>query len=537
MRYQSYSEKGDRLLDWSYCGYGRSQVPLPDAPLRITLDPPDDPAKAADGRAYPVGKCSHGLIQGALDRVAKHPPDARGLRGAVRLGKGTWHLTKELRIPSGVVLRGDGDAETGTMLLVSHPQGGGNGLAVGTMGARIRPTGARKPVRISNAYLPTGSINLEVDSDHDFEQGDFVCVRKTVNQKWIDDLGVGERLRHIRGGKEGAKKRPWTPSAYQFQHIRRIVGIHGGILTLDVMLPQSFQAEHGGGEVFQITTDELATHCGVENLSVVSNYDPNIRGNQKDTDFRNLTNGIFVEGLRHGWVRDCTVKHVSLAAIKVGDDTRHVTVRDCRSLQPVGPVTGGKRYPFYISGGSLHLFYGCHSEDGRHDFVGGSRTMGPFAFVRCTALRGGQSEPHHRWGCGYLFDHVTTRDGSIAAINRGDSGSGHGWAAANTLIWNGDAESILVFDPETVGENNFAIGFRGRPDSSHDTRSLIHANTRAGYWGTPHEGAYFGHALMGNGHIESPDRPVLPESLFEQQLIDRIGAARAAAVLEARRGE
>lgn len=37
---------------------------------------------------------------------------------------------------------------------------------------------------------------------------------------------------------------------------------------------------------------------------------------------------------------------------------------------------------------------------------------------------------------------------------------------------------------------------------------------------------------MGSGHIESPDKPVEPASLFKQQLIDRIGAERARAVLK-----
>jgi len=37
---------------------------------------------------------------------------------------------------------------------------------------------------------------------------------------------------------------------------------------------------------------------------------------------------------------------------------------------------------------------------------------------------------------------------------------------------------------------------------------------------------------MGNGHIESPDRPVKPDSLLIQQLIDRIGRRKAEAALK-----
>ena len=155
-----------------------------------------------------------------------------------------------------------------------------------------------------------------------------------------------------------------------------------------------------------------------------------------------------------------------------------------------------------------------------------------FAFVECTAVRGQQSEPHHRWSSGALFDNVITKDGTLAAINRGDSGSGHGWAAANTLFWNCDAKSIVVMDPETDGENNFAIGYRGTFDESTGTKGLEYANDRAGYWGTPQEGKYYGYALMGNGHIESPDKPVEPASLYRQQLTERLGKEKAQAVLK-----
>jgi hypothetical protein len=225
------------------------------------------------------------------------------------------------------------------------------------------------------------------------------------------------------------------------------------------------------------------------------------------------------------------MKHFSFAAVNMSHNTRQITTRDTKCLEPIGPKRGGKRYAFNISGGTLHLFYNCYSEDSRHDFALGSRETGPFAFVRCTAVRGQQSEPHHRWSSGILYDNVITKDGTLAAINRGDSGTGHGWAAANTMFWNCDAKSIVVMDPETDGENNFAIGYRGTFDPATGTQGLRYSNDRSGYWGTPQEGRFYGFALMGSGHIESPDGPVKPDSLFEQQLIDRIGKERAGRVI------
>ncbi|HKL22885.1 MAG TPA: hypothetical protein VJ904_13845, partial [Tichowtungia sp.] len=193
---------------------------------------------------------------------------------------------------------------------------------------------------------------------------------------------------------------------------------------------------------------------------------------------------------------------------------------------------GGKRYTFNIGSSHGILVYNCSSEDGRHDFVVGARTCGPNAFVKCSVPEGGNGEPHHRWGNGTLWDNVSMPNGGVlASFNRGDSGSGHGWAGANSVFWNCNAENIVVFDPETEGENNFAIGYTGTVTNEYPAGGLYYANTRAGYWDTPQEGEYYGYAAMGSGYIESPDGPVKPDSLFKQQLIDRIGRETAVQVL------
>lgn len=528
--YKPYSDKGDRIMDWSHCGYENSEVPIPDVPLVETLHPlPGDP-HPFENMFYPVGPDNREQIQAALDRVEARKPGADGSKGAVLLKKGTYYIDGSLKVGSGVVLRGEGDDEDGTVLIFNTSDGG-NAIEIEGEGP-IEESDDVDKIRITQDYLPSGSISLNVEHASRFQPGDFVCVKKTVNEKWIEDLGMGERLRHIRGGKEGAKKRPWKPESYQFKHIRQIRAVSGNTITLDMVLPQSFEKQHGGGEVYKVSVDKLGSQSGVEYLRIVSNYDTTVTNNKKSTNFSNFWSGIVLENVSDSWVRNCTMMHFVKSAVSIGDNTLYVTVRDCKSLQPVGPVAGGRRYPYSINGGTGHLVYQCYTEDGRHDFAGGSRTMGPFAFVKCTAVRGGTSEPHHRWGTGYLFDCITT-DGSIGAFNRGDSGSGHGWAASNTLVWNANAQSVTVFDPETTGENNFAIGFTGEYiKESFEPMGLWYANTRAGYWGTPHEGKYYGYALMGNGYIESPDKQVEPASLFVQQLIDRIGKEQAMKVLQ-----
>jgi hypothetical protein len=535
--YKPYSEKGDRLMDWSHCGYKNSSVPIPMVAVAETLAPLEGQPEPVTNMAYPMGPDSRARIQAAIDKVAAMPAKTDGSRGAVLLKKGTYYVKGGLTIRSGVVLRGEGDGEDGTILLLQSEKGGDAALHLGEPQGTTNPVGEPDAVRIVEEYLPSGSLQLTVTDASQFKVGDDIHVVKTTNQAWIDHLGMGERLRHIRGGKEGAGKRPWQPEAYQFRHQRRIAAIDGKRITLDAILPQSFEQKHGGGAVYKVDVSGIGTHSGVESLQIVSNYDTTVRDESKTSNFMNFATAVQVAGAQDSWVRNCTMKHFSFAAVNMSHNTRQITTRDTKCLEPIGPKRGGKRYAFNISGGTLHLFYNCYSEDSRHDFALGSRETGPFAFVRCTAVRGQQSEPHHRWSSGILYDNVITRDGTLAAINRGDSGTGHGWAAANTMFWNCDAKSIVVMDPETDGENNFAIGYRGTFDPATGTQGLRYANDRAGYWGTPQEGRFYGFALMGSGHIESPDGPVKPDSLFEQQLIDRIGKDRAGRVIGSKNGD
>ena len=79
----------------------------------------------------------------------------------------------------------------------------------------------------------------------------------------------------------------------------------------------------------------------------------------------------------------------------------------------------------------------------------------------------------------------------LRAQNRRYSGSGHGWAGANFVLWNCKAAGMTVQQPPTA--NNFAIG-------------CVVENA------------------SGNGYWESKNAPVAPRSLYLRQLEDRLGA-------------
>lgn len=509
LTYQPFTDRGDVIIDYSYSGYRASEQPIPDVPrvghARERVDPLLGEAVPDGTMAYPKGPDSRERIQAALDAVAAMEPMENGYRGAVVLNRGTYYLEGGLTLASGVVLRGRSDDPDGTVLIIRNPQGTGITLGHSADPEPIEGTTSR----IADAYVPSGSRELTVEDASAYEVGDHVNVVKTVNQAWVDTLGMN----FPDGPRPGRRLTPWTPDAYQLGHIRRIEAVEGQRLRFDVPLPQSFAAEFGGGSVTKVDVSGEATHIGLEDLRIVSNFDRTVTDTTRSEvpyladETQNLNAGIVVHS-NHSWVRNCTILHASRKAVGV-QGARFVTVRDCRSLEPVSIVRGARRYSFSNSNSSMTLFYNCFAESGRHDFVTGSRDTGPIAFVRGHVEDPrAASETHQRWASGVLFDQIVVKDyGGIMAINRNEAGSGHGWAGANVVVWNCEAPFIEVQNPPTP-EQNFAIGCiaTGAP------------NVR---WT----------GLRGDGVIESPNIPVKPDSLFEAQLIERIGREQAALVL------
>ena len=96
----SLTPAGAQPIDYSYCGYHRSEQPIPSVKVVTCVQPSgNDDAES---------------IQAAIDWVSQQKPDKQtGLRGAVLLGEGTFTLSEPLRIhTSGVVLRGSGRDKT-----------------------------------------------------------------------------------------------------------------------------------------------------------------------------------------------------------------------------------------------------------------------------------------------------------------------------------------------------------------------------------------------------------------------------------------
>lgn len=445
---------GNRVPDFSYCGYMASDSPIPDVAIKVVV-----PVKSGDATLR---------IQSALDYVSSLPLDRSGFRGAVLLQRGTYDVAGQIKIEaSGVVLRGSGMGAGGTVLV-------GSGKERQTL---IRITGKNdkmieKEVRIANAYVPVNANKINV-VDNSYKVGDQIVVRRPSTKTWIEKL----RTETFGGGISALG---WKPGERDIFWDRKVIAVNGNTLTLDVPLTTALDSTYGGGTVAVYSWPGRIYNIGIENLRCESIYDKN---NPKDEAHRWMA--ITMENVQDAWVRQLTFEHFAGSAVDVLESAKSVTVEDCKSLTPVSEIGGQRRYTFTTTGQQT-LFQRCYAEYGYHDFSIGYCAPGPNAFVQCQSiLPYSFSGAIDSWASGVLFDIVNIDGNALRFGNRGQDGQGAGWSAANSVFWQCTAAAVDCYKPPTA--NNYAFGtwaqfsgdgYWGESNNSITPRSLYYAQLK-----------------------------------------------------------
>lgn len=162
-------ERGNRILDYSSCGYHNSEQPIPDVAnaVFVSWQPGDNSSR----------------IQRAIDYVSSLALDKNGFRGAVLLDKGTFELNESLRISvSGVVLRGS-DREQTVLLKKGVDRGallyieGRNDLAV------------TDTLDVLTSYVPVNTCTFQVTNNVQLVSGERVRIVRPSTKEWIASVG------------------------------------------------------------------------------------------------------------------------------------------------------------------------------------------------------------------------------------------------------------------------------------------------------------------------------------------------------------
>ena len=478
-------EKGNIIPDFSHCGYMGGGVALPDVPVVLAIQPQaedDDTAR----------------LQAAIDDVSARALDANGFRGALLLERGKYRIGGTLQIrASGVVLRGEGTDENSTVLIATGKE---QRTLIEFKGRGRRPREIENTRQaIIDDYVPVGTKTFAIADASDFASGDAIIVHRPSTAKWIATIGM-DRIEMKHSGVQ-----QWKPGSYDFRFDRTITAINGNRITIDAPIGNAIEREYGGGWIYKYEYSGRIEQVGIENLRGVSEYDDREKDHRRADEYideDHAWNFVVFSQVQNAWARNITSVHFGYACVTIGTQAKWMTVQDSQCLDPVSKIIGSRRYSFPIHG-QLSLVQRCYTRRGRHDYVLHARVPGPNAFVDCVAdIAHADTGPHHRWSVCTLFDNIIVNGNAINVQDRQSSGTGHGWAGAQKVLWNCEAESYILHKPPT--SQNYAIGCIGEQrDGRHEREH--------GYW-------------------ESHGQKVHPRSLYLKQLEDRLGIEAVKAI-------
>ncbi|WP_455585583.1 DUF6298 domain-containing protein [Bacteroides sp.] len=455
----STDEKGNRILDYSYCGYRNSERDIPDVKNVVFV-------------SWRQGDNSK-RIQKAIDYVSSLVPDAEGFRGTVLLDKGTFMIEDGLCIAaSGVVLRGMDNRET--ILLKKGVD----------RGALLRVEGIDNrtfidTVNITSSYIPVNSCRLDLASNStSLKEGCRVWVVRPSTKDWIASVGCIEY-----GG--GISALGWKPGDVDIRWDRTVTRVADKKIEIDSPLSMALDGQYGNSMLIPYTWKGRIENVGVENLTLISDYDKKF---PKDED--HCWTGISVENAENCWIRKIDFKHFAGSAVILQPTSSRVTVEDCIATEPISEI-GGMRRCVFLTMGQQNLFQRCYSEHGIHDFSAGNCAAGPNAFVQCESYESlGFSGSIDSWACGLLFDVVNIDGHNLSYKNLGQNKNGAGWNTANSMFWQCTAAEIECYSPAKDAKNG-----------------------AYGCWAQ----------FSGNGEWGESNNHVEPRSLFYAQLQERLG--------------
>jgi len=489
LTYKTLDAQGDKIMDFSTAGYEQGLVPIPTAPVEATVSPSggDDTAN----------------IQAAINTVSGMPLDTNtGLRGAVLLQAGGYTVSGSLTITaSGVVLRGSGNGAspssntviTMTQAVTPYPL-----VILGTSGNS--PTFVGTPTAITDAYVPAGTLHVDVASTAGLSVGSTVIITRPVTEAWInfmgmtpEDLGItcsGSPCNWIDVGSQGLITD------------RTITAIKGNRITLDAPMSDSINSAYCGvdGATLQpYTFSGRISQVGVEDFSVIAPVPPNNLIPPTPTYQLVVSYSVL-----NAWARSLSAQD-TLQSVDIEHYSKQVTVSKVAITHTVTQTDNAKFEEFYVSRGTQVLMDTVSDiADNMFFFSTSSETQGPNV-LRNGRFQGNISiEPHQRWATGLLVENTTitaipgSQQGHINFWDRGDYGTGQGWAIGWGVVWNSTANGFIIQRPP--GSENWCIGCVGAQ------------KTRA---------APGGSTVLPQGAIDSPGTYVFPWSLYQAQLTER----------------
>eukprot|EP00455_Lapot_gusevi_P035666 TRINITY_DN3949_c0_g1_i6.p1 TRINITY_DN3949_c0_g1~~TRINITY_DN3949_c0_g1_i6.p1 ORF type:complete len:576 (+),score=199.44 TRINITY_DN3949_c0_g1_i6:62-1789(+) len=461
----------NRIPDYSYAGYDLGLNDPPAASLftvRKTLSASDCGTTAGK-----PNDCTN-LIQAAINYVASFPLDATTLRrGALKLNAGYYRIDGQIFINvTGVLVLGAGGfcAPSSTASYASctvlHATGTKrrNVVAVGLGTATwpvYRPSAsAARAYLDANTIVPVGSRVLHVSSTTLFTAGATVFVAQTWNSKL---------LTAVKHGDTGSED-PWDFDDNIYS-LRKVVSVDAAAstITLDAPIYHAIDNTLSRGWVALAANTNFPSNIGLENVQIEIWNDGTFQA------MEHATSAVNVNGVTQAWVRGVSAYGFSLSGVIVNFASR-VTIDNCRAFDPIGLIEPAYFYNFNAADhAQLVLFKNSQARKGRHNLIqNGAYSASGIVFHNIDVSSAlDSSEPHRVFGPGVLFDTVRFSNPAMIKYPRGyqaamamglyhrsDMGTGHGYSAVWSTLWNIDTTTACVCVQSPPIGANWAIGVK-----------------------------------------------------------------------------
>jgi hypothetical protein len=471
---------GNHILDFSFAGYEGGGVALPDLPVRANVAPSggDDTAN----------------IQNAINQVSQLTSDFFGFRGAVLLAPGNYTLSSTINITaSGVVLRGSGSGSNGTVITMTGAP---------FLGINVAGTGSWQnvgtPQVITDNFVPSGAKTVTVADTSGFSVGQTVLVQRPVTAAWIHFMGMDTLM-------SGTTHQTWIGTNTIVNSDRVIKSIQGNQLTFDAPLTDSFDSQYLTGSVVGYTFPGRISQTGVEHLSMIA---PAVNVDINSPQFLGIQMGAVI----NSWLKDVVFQDTQ-NTVTISNTVKEVTM-DQVVVNHTVVHTGDRLADFGISGTEIFINRSASNGTGEWPMVMQSRVTGPIVLLNFSSTQAAGIAPHQRWGTGMLADNAVlpnapkNPDGGATGIayqDRGNHGSGQGWAAGWSVAWNVTTPYFVV--QNFPGGENWCIGCVGQKVSATEAGSNL---------------------PVPDGEYDSLGALVTPSSLYLAQLEERKGPAALA---------
>lgn len=494
LTYKALDAQGDKIMDFSTAGYEQGAVAIPTAPVEATVSPSggDDTAN----------------IQAAVNTVSAMPLDAKtGLRGAVLLEPGSYTVSSSLAITaSGVVLRGSGSGtspSSNTVITMAEAATPYPLAVLGTSGNT--PTFIGSPTTITDTYVPAGTLTVDVASTLGLSVGTNVIITRPVTQAWVNFMNMTPTDLNPTGICSDSPCNWIDIGSDELMTDRMITAINGSQLTLDAPMSDSIDSTYVPGAALQpYTFSGRISQVGVENLRAIAPVPPNNLVPPTPTYQLVVTQSVL-----NAWARNLTAQD-TLQSIDIGDYSKQVTVTNVAITHTVTQTDAAKFEEFWVAHATQVLMDTVSDvADDTFFFATSGETQGPNVLRNGTFQGDTSIEPHQRWATGLLVENTTitaipgSKQGNINFWDRGDYGTGQGWAIGWGVVWNSTANGFIIQQPP--GSENWCIGCVGTQETT---------------------AAPGGSTILPQGAIDSPGTYVFPWSLYQAQLAQRLSKRR-----------